>query len=144
MQARRKFVGLLGAIALSFASVQAGATGLIAQGSSGHPYQSTAWSNYTISDATVTFTNRGWAVPLPLDASAAHWYYVFADTVGGQAASSAWVFDEWGNVVGGYGVSGGSGSGLPTVIYVNAYSTMFIRTTTGTAIAGVYGAGYWY
>jgi hypothetical protein len=143
MQARRKFVGLLGAIALSFASVQAGATGLIAQGSSGHPYQSTAWSNYTISDATVTFTNRGWAVPLPLDASAAHWYYVFADTVGGQAATTAWVFDEGGNVVGGYGVSG-AGSGSASSIYVNGFSTMFIRTTTGSAVAGVYSAGYWY
>jgi hypothetical protein len=127
----------------SLSLVAAAATGgLCVQASSGHPYQSTNWSNYTLSDDNVTWAYNGWAIPIPLDNTGVARKYSVTGTWQNTSESSAWVFDKSGNVQGGYGLT----SGTATTISLPAGSyTMFARllgyslpVRTGTPIPVAY------
>jgi hypothetical protein len=112
------------------------AGGVMVPAASGYPYQNTGYSNYTIKDGSVTFSNRGWAIPLPMDPTVTRTY-----KIGIRGSSwnecSAWVLDgSNGAVRGGYSnvkiVNGQSVYSDYATVSVPSWSSVFVRVTAGS------------
>jgi hypothetical protein len=124
----------------SAAAFNASAGGLSVQAASGFPYQNNSWGNYTFSDGTVSFSNRAWAVNIPVDPSGQT--YSVNEWCSSVTEASAWVFSASGGVLGYYPISlmGGTCYAGTNVPVPAANNVLMIRFTAGSTTAKVYSA----
>jgi hypothetical protein len=124
------------------------ATGVILQAATGHPYQTTSWTGYTLMDGAVTLSpSKAFVIPVPLDPTVSATYTVTLsmapvqkDLVGIQEAS-VWLLDKDNNAT--YGCSLGNRATVTQCsLSVGSYKSMFVRITAlssyGVKVNSVY------